>query len=557
MVDKHSHKNLLLGSQYNGTVAAQRVLDARSPNWVAQPTKKRVPDDEDDEDSASSWEIAEQVHNFRMAVANTNDPLPGKGLIPLTSQGAEHYGAPALAHSFAGRPLQILTRARNPRDGDLWGMGANYDGQLGLAEGSKMDRASATRQVFLKGGQLRSLAAGGAHSLILLEDGTVLAAGLNTFGQLGDGTRLTRRALTRASEVEEGVVEVAAGGLHSLALLESGQVVAWGSNSSSQLGPCRQPMSDPELREAFNLPDASAETLDVLRAALSEDEETGAKDGSGGAPAALLLKLNTLLSGVLLPHVARGGRKAWYRKAAATFGCPTPVPISGGDLNDERVVAIAAGNSVSLAIDHSGQLYQWGGETGAWPRRVEGIGARAVEVVAGEAHCVVRCDDGSLWTWEVSRESGRTGEGPRARGVPLPSRCVAVAAGGNTTMALVESEAGSYVWEWNTTSDSPNLISDLPSHTPKEGVGGMVGVAVGAHGARYVLLRGGGVMAWGDNARGQCGAGDKLIGKPLKIPKVVKFLERGVTALAAGDRHTLAITRELDQETPRGAMHDA
>ncbi|KAJ1479126.1 hypothetical protein T484DRAFT_1815489, partial [Baffinella frigidus] len=81
MVDKHSHKNLLLGSQYNGTVAAQRVLDARSPNWVAQPTKKRdgwrvLPtrprivtgwvacgdwaDDEDDEDSASSWEIAEQ-----------------------------------------------------------------------------------------------------------------------------------------------------------------------------------------------------------------------------------------------------------------------------------------------------------------------------------------------------------------------------------------------------------------------------------------------------------------------------------------------------------------
>ena len=29
------------------------------------------------------------------------------------------YGAPALAHSFAGRPLEIMTRARDPRDGDL------------------------------------------------------------------------------------------------------------------------------------------------------------------------------------------------------------------------------------------------------------------------------------------------------------------------------------------------------------------------------------------------------------------------------------------------------
>ena len=152
MVEKHSHRNLLLGSQYNGTIAAARVLDARSPNWVAQPTKKRIPDDDDDDSSASSWEIAEQVNRFKQAISSNNDPLPEKGLIPLTRLGAEHYGAPALAHSFAGRPLQILTRARDPRDGDLWGMGANYDGQLGLAEGSKMDRASATRQVFLKGG---------------------------------------------------------------------------------------------------------------------------------------------------------------------------------------------------------------------------------------------------------------------------------------------------------------------------------------------------------------------------------------------------------------------
>ena len=84
---------------------------------------------------------------------------------------------------------------------------------------------------------------------------------------------------------------------------------------------------------------------------------------------------------------------------------------------------------------------QWGGGTGAWPRRVEGVGARAVEVVAGEAHCVVRCDDGTLFTWDVSL--ARTEEAPRARFVQgLPAKCVAVAAGGNTTMALVESDAG-------------------------------------------------------------------------------------------------------------------
>ena len=43
--------------------------------------------------------------------------------------------------------MQILRRARDAREGDVWGWGANYDGQLGIADGCRMDRWRPTRQV--------------------------------------------------------------------------------------------------------------------------------------------------------------------------------------------------------------------------------------------------------------------------------------------------------------------------------------------------------------------------------------------------------------------------
>src|SRR4249920_149313 len=74
-----------------------------------------------------------------------------------------------------------------------------------------------------------AIAAGGAHALARLSNGTVMAWGDNINGQLGNGT-------TTSSEVPvpvkglTGVTAVSAGSLHSLALLSGGTVEAWGSN---------------------------------------------------------------------------------------------------------------------------------------------------------------------------------------------------------------------------------------------------------------------------------------------------------------------------------------
>jgi alpha-tubulin suppressor-like RCC1 family protein len=91
---------------------------------------------------------------------------------------------------------------------------------------------------------LASLAAGADHSLMLKEDGTVLAWGKNSFGQLGDGTKTTRRISAQVKvKGDDGsltplsdVAALAAGSYHSLALKSDGTVWAWGKNNAGQLG---------------------------------------------------------------------------------------------------------------------------------------------------------------------------------------------------------------------------------------------------------------------------------------------------------------------------------
>lgn len=71
-------------------------------------------------------------------------------------------------------------------------------------------------------GGVVSIAAGDAHSLALKEDGTVVAWGHNISGQ---GTVPSSLA---------GVVAIAAGGYHNLALKADGTVFAWGYNGQGQ-----------------------------------------------------------------------------------------------------------------------------------------------------------------------------------------------------------------------------------------------------------------------------------------------------------------------------------
>jgi len=122
-------------------------------------------------------------------------------------------------------------------DGSVWAWGYNAYGQLG--NGTHTDSSVPVRVVGLQQGVI-SISAGGnlqrnGHALAVLANGTVMAWGLNSSGELGDGTTSSSSVPVTVSDLT-GVIRVSAGGQYSTALLANGTVAVWGKNGDGELG---------------------------------------------------------------------------------------------------------------------------------------------------------------------------------------------------------------------------------------------------------------------------------------------------------------------------------
>ena len=76
--------------------------------------------------------------------------------------------------------------------------------------------------------------AGGGHSLMLKQDGSVWAVGRSNYGQLGDQTTTDKSRIVQV--IFEPAKAVSAGRFHSLVLLQDTSVWVTGSNAYGQLG---------------------------------------------------------------------------------------------------------------------------------------------------------------------------------------------------------------------------------------------------------------------------------------------------------------------------------
>ena len=91
------------------------------------------------------------------------------------------------------------------------------------------------------GGVVVEVAAGGSHTCARLDTGAVRCWGANTYGQLGYANTQTigdDESPAAAGDVPLGglAVQISAGGSHTCAVLESGAVRCWGGNLGGQLG---------------------------------------------------------------------------------------------------------------------------------------------------------------------------------------------------------------------------------------------------------------------------------------------------------------------------------
>lgn len=142
-------------------------------------------------------------------------------------------GLTGVAGVSAGGSFSLAVKT----DGTAWSWGANGNGQLGT--GNTTSRTSAGAVLGLTG--VTAVAAGGSTSYFLLSDGTVRSVGLhnNGFtitGMLGDGS-VVGQSLTPVTVLGlTGVLQVAAGQSHAIALKGDGTVWTWGDNGNGQLG---------------------------------------------------------------------------------------------------------------------------------------------------------------------------------------------------------------------------------------------------------------------------------------------------------------------------------
>lgn len=130
--------------------------------------------------------------------------------------------------------------------GNVWTWGSNGDGQIG--DGTTDDRDVPVQVPGLS--NVRLILGASATSYAVLDDGTVWAWGENTYGNLGGGVA-DDDAHPTPTQVPglEGVIDIAAGRDHVVALTESGAVYTWGLNASNQAGPGEDHVLSPLFRE--------------------------------------------------------------------------------------------------------------------------------------------------------------------------------------------------------------------------------------------------------------------------------------------------------------------
>jgi alpha-tubulin suppressor-like RCC1 family protein len=250
--------------------------------------------------------------------------------------------------------------------------GGNYFGQLG--DGTLVSRRS---PVVLGGlGSIVRVAAGDYHSLALRGDGTVWTWGGNQRGQLGNGSTASSRVPVPVFGLSR-IVEIAAGASHSVALDTDGRVWVWGSNDFGQLG-------DATVSEWL--------TPHVL---------------TGMAP------FKKIASGRnhVLALERTGGVRAWGANQAGQLGIGSYLgqAIPGAVSLPGNISGIAAGDGFSLALEEGGFVWSWGannlGQLGDDSASFNDplpavLGLELIsEIAAGKDHALVLRDDGTPMSW--------------------------------------------------------------------------------------------------------------------------------------------------------------
>lgn len=377
--------------------------------------------------------------------------------------------------------------------------------------------------------------------------------GLNSHGQLGDGTITSRYLpgpISLGALAGRTPVALAARSNYTLALCADGGLVQWGRQSTDpRAGGPSTPVATGTTGVLVGRTVAAIAVGDTHNLALCTDG-TLAAWGNGS-------------SGML--------------GQGSTDTSSSPVGVDQtGVLSGRRVVAIAAGNSHSLALCSDGTIAAWGsnssGQLGdqttmsrSRPVEVTGTGVlagrRVIAIAAGSAHSLALCDDGTVVAWGSNQVYGQLGNGGFSNsyepvavdqtGVLAGKFVAAIAAGERFSLALC---ADGTIAAWGDNSirqfgNGGTASSRVPVLAATGNpLGGRMPREVSA-GRRHSLTQGapGIPTAWGYNFSGVVGDGTvSSRSQPVTVSTANLRTEEAFirTAITQGNDHSVALVAQ-------------
>jgi alpha-tubulin suppressor-like RCC1 family protein len=342
---------LLGGVAPAGATAAHRaaVTNPASPgvyDWGNEPTKGGL-----GSDRSSDLTLPTLVANTSRQTFESIDAEDGFGYALETdgsvlSWGDNNHGQLGIGnkkpHSMSAVQVKGLFDVTQVDGGDDFGLALEQNGTVfvwGNGQGGNMGNGTRSGDVTLPEqvpglNHVVQVSAGDEHSLALLANGTVVAWGQNSYGQLGDGSFASSPVPVAVRDLN-GVVAISAGNLFSEALLSNGTVEAWGFNKFGQLG-------DGNTAPKNDLP-VPVEGL----ARVSQISAGGNQDTNGHS-------LALLSNGA----VVAWGNDAQGQLCDGSSKSVVDVPVTLPWIFD--VAEVSAGGSHSMILTHYGDVYTCG-----------------------------------------------------------------------------------------------------------------------------------------------------------------------------------------------------
>ena len=333
-------------------------------------------------------------------------------------------------------------------DETLWAVGNNYHGQLGIGT------TIGTNWPVLVTNNVVAAANAGyfhGHSLFVKTDGTLWAAGNNSYGELGNGTT---NDSTSPVFVTSNVVSVATGGSyhegHSLFVKNDGTLWAMGNNSYGQLGIGNQ--------MSTNLPVYVTNNVVAVAAGVGYNSDYS-----------LFVKADGTLWGMGENYFGQLGN-------GNTSATSKPVKVA------TNVVTLAAGGGHSLFVKVDGTLWAMGANGSGQL----GIGTNnstlpllvtnnVVAVATGGGHSLFVRSDGTLWGMGYNGY-GQLGNGTtnNANQPVLITNSVVAATGGFRHSLFVKADGTLWAMGWNGFGENGNGTTVLTNRPVLVNGGGLL-----------------------------------------------------------------------------------